>query len=74
MAKGHRIVAGSDPLPCPGEEREAGRYATLVDGELDVSAVAASLRKMLLSAETVIGRVGRRNGPVRMLQRYIKSR
>jgi hypothetical protein len=40
---GGRVLAGSDPLPGASEARYAGRYATLLNGELDPNDPAGSI-------------------------------
>jgi len=61
-AKGLQIVFGSDPLPRPGDERAAGRYATLVDASFDPAGPAASLLETLRSPAIPLRAVGRRYG------------
>jgi hypothetical protein len=47
---GIAIVAGSDPLPLPGEERHVGRYATVMDVPFSPETPIASLRTALSAA------------------------
>jgi hypothetical protein len=35
--KGFKVIAGSDPLPIPGEEQLAGSYAIVADVDFDES-------------------------------------
>jgi hypothetical protein len=56
------IVAGSDPLPAPGEEMVAGSYASLLDGEFDAARPMQSIRMLLRGAPSTARRVGRRSG------------
>ena len=67
-AKGLRIVFGSDPLPRPGDERAAGRYATLIDASLDPAAPAASLLETLRSPAIPLRAVGHRYGLLETIQ------
>lgn len=47
---GFQVVAGSDPLPFPGEERQCGSYATVIPcSQFSRDEVASTLRKHLLS-------------------------
>lgn len=66
--KGLRVITGSDPLPRKGDEINAGRYAMLVDTELDPSAPAKSLLAALLSVDTEITTVGRRHSVLEMIR------
>ena len=65
-----RLLYGSDPLPrSKGEERLAGRYATLLDGEIDPNAPADSLKALLLDPRVKRRPVGRRHGLADTLKR-----
>jgi hypothetical protein len=44
---GRAVIAGSDPLPLPGEERRLGSYATAWDDGWDPGAPATSLLRLL---------------------------
>jgi hypothetical protein len=46
-AAGPQLLAGSDPLPLPGEERRVGSYATLWRTELDWREPTAAARTLL---------------------------
>jgi len=48
--QGVRVIAGSDPLPFPGEERLLGSYASIFAGTLDPARPVESARRLLLSA------------------------
>lgn len=45
---GVRILAGTDPLPFPGQERKIGRYGFILEGELRLDRPAVALRERLL--------------------------
>lgn len=62
LRQNYRVLAGSDPLPKAGDERQAGRYATLVDGVWDREQPAASLLAALKNPKTGIRRIGSRCG------------
>jgi hypothetical protein len=72
VAAGRPVLAGSDPLPFPGEEQKAGRYGVLLDGELDQSHPVASLRTLLTG--NGVRRIGRRDGPLELLRRLRELR
>jgi hypothetical protein len=59
-ARGFRVVAGSDPLPPPGEERQAARYVCAFDAPFDDTRPASSLRAALASGRPprLVGRRG----------------
>lgn len=68
------VLAGSDPLPVPGEEDQAGCYGVRITGDFDQIAPAASLRDLLLSATTETSRFGRRNQPWQLARRMLAHR
>lgn len=47
--RGIALLAGSDPLPLPGDERHVARYATLLDAPFSAETPVASLRLALSS-------------------------
>ena len=47
--KGFSIVAGSDPLPVPGEEKYAGTYATIIEGNFDAAKPVSSMRSLRIA-------------------------
>ncbi len=67
--RGLRVLYGSDPLPRSGEESVAGRYATLVEGDLDSAAPTASLRRLLLDGRVALRPAGKRHGLLATLSR-----
>ncbi|MDZ4198381.1 MAG: hypothetical protein U1E27_03755 [Kiritimatiellia bacterium] len=73
-AKGFRVVAGTDPLPGPGEEESAGAYATSLSGDWDDARPARSLVRLLLDPRTDLIPVGPRNTPLRFACRWIRAR
>jgi len=67
--RGFGILAGSDPLPFPGEEVILGRYATVMEGNFDVDRPVAGVRRLLSSSGGVGAAVGSRGGVVETLRR-----
>lgn len=67
--RGFRVLCGSDPLPRPHEERRAGQYATLIMGDLDPAAPAASLRRLLEDPAVTLRPAGRRSSLRTFLRR-----
>jgi len=62
--RGIALLAGSDPLPLPGDERHVARYANLLDAPFSAELPVASLRSALSGPKpctTVCGR--RRSWP-----------
>jgi len=65
-----RIIAGSDPLPAPGEERVMGSYATLLEeADLNETHPFDSLAKALTAPQTGSRNLGRRCGPLEFFDR-----
>lgn len=67
-----RVIAGSDPLPATGEEKNLGRYATVIDAGFDEQDPAASLLAALLAALRAPAKfrvVGNRNGLAELWRR-----
>ncbi|HDQ44215.1 MAG TPA: hypothetical protein ENN17_01785 [bacterium] len=65
LKKGFRVIAGSDPLPFPGEERMIGSYGVAAEGMFDASEPAASLKTLLFRDPGPPPRViGWRNDPL----------
>ncbi len=58
---GFHILAGSDPLPFSGEEKQIGRYACRMQAAWQNDRPIASLRAALLNTNSVIERVGQRS-------------
>jgi len=71
--KGLAVVAGSDPLPIMGEERYAGSYATIFDGDLDPLRPASSLRRLLTDPSTGRTLAGRRCGLLETASRLYRN-
>jgi hypothetical protein len=63
------VLAGSDPLPVPGEERQTGRFGVQMKAAFDPDAPLASLRRALEGPADQVKRIGRRNSPLNMLLR-----
>ncbi|OVE73836.1 hypothetical protein BVX94_02655 [bacterium B17] len=66
------VIAGTDPLPFAGDETIVGRYASLIDAELDFADPAASLRKVLCSEKPDVRTVGSRGGIIKTAKRWMK--
>lgn len=58
---GHKIVAGSDPLPMTGEERWVGRYVSCGDVSFDPARPVSSIRTVLRDPAAHFVAVGPRN-------------
>ncbi len=71
---GRGVLAGTDPLPLPGEEALAGSYACVVDGAFDPAAPAASLRALLRANPAAVASIGRRSSVLAMLRRQARLR
>jgi hypothetical protein len=71
--RGFGVLAGSDPLPFPGEEGLLGRYATVLEGEFDLADPVPGVRSLLASACGIKAIVGERNGIVEALRRLRRN-
>lgn len=67
--RGFGVLAGSDPLPVPGEEVVLGRYATVLEGEFDAADPVPGVRRMLAAAGGVDAVIGVRCGVMEVLRR-----
>ncbi len=52
VARGLKLLPGTDPLPLRGEELKAGRYGFVLTGPMDLSHPLASLRRCLWLQQT----------------------
>jgi hypothetical protein len=68
-SRGFGILAGSDPLPVPGEELMLGRYATVLEGDIDPTRPLEGVRKILGAAGGIGPSVGTRGGIGETLRR-----
>lgn len=68
------VLAGSDPLPFPGDEHAAGSYGIRISLNFDEAAPITSLRRALRDENTPISRIGHRNSPLTMTKRMLAHR
>ncbi len=71
-AAGYKVIAGSDPLPFPGEESNIGTYGFKMKGIFDPLKPASSVRTLLTDPNTEIKLNGRRSGPFSFAKRQSK--
>jgi len=67
--KGFRCLAGSDPLPFPGEEKLIGSYATVLSASSASPDPMTALKSTLSNTEIVPEIVGKRSTATSMLRR-----
>ncbi|HBA82484.1 MAG TPA: hypothetical protein DCZ95_00165 [Verrucomicrobia bacterium] len=67
--RGLSILAGSDPLPFPGEESRVGRYGVSFEAAWNPEAPVDSIRKSLAASDAKIRRIGRRDSIVSVFRR-----
>jgi hypothetical protein len=72
--KGMHVICGSDPLPFPGEETQAGRYASLWEAHFDRGRPVESFRRLLTGGEASPAVVGARCDARETLQRLKRNR
>lgn len=68
------IIAGSDPLPIPGEETQMGAYGFLYQGPFDTEQPVASVRRMLTGSQDAFISAGRRNSVLQVIHRLKRLR
>ena len=74
--RGLSVIAGSDPLPAPREERMMGRYASVIDGCFDEGKPVTSIRTILGDPGLLAESAGKRCGVIEVagrLYRYYRS-
>ncbi len=70
--KGFRVIAGSDPLPFPGEEKRIGSFGFVLEGDFDPGKPAASVRRALADSQPPITLIGKRNNIFTFARRQYK--
>lgn len=69
QAKGLKVVAGSDPLPVPGEETYMGVYRSVLEAPFAPEKPVTSVRAALASPDVLVTKSGARCGPIEVLRR-----
>lgn len=62
--KGFNVIAGSDPLPFTGEEKNIGKYCFIIEAGFDENRPVSSVRKILKTNGLPATILGKRNGVV----------
>ena len=70
--KGFRVMAGSDPLPFPGEENGIGSFGFLIEGDFDPDNPAQSIRTIISDSSNPIKLIGKRNKILTFSKRQFK--
>jgi hypothetical protein len=73
VRRGFGLVAGSDPLPFPGEEKIMGTYGMRMEVEFDPDDPVRSVRSVLGQPGFLPQRVGARGGLLVTLQRLVRN-
>ena len=68
------VLAGTDPLPAPGEEYSVARYGISLEADLDPRRPFASLLPRLLYGDVPVHLVGRRDSLPRFVRRQVALR
>lgn len=71
--RGGGVIAGTDPLPCPGEERLLGSYASVLTGSIDPKRPLESARQLLRSATSQTGTTGTRSTWAAAVRRWLRN-
>ncbi|MCK5738989.1 hypothetical protein KAH55_07405, partial [bacterium] len=67
--KGFSVIAGSDPLPFDGEEKDIGTYGFAAKAAFDPQKPSSSIRKLLQQARQKLEIIGSRNGLFEFISR-----
>jgi hypothetical protein len=70
--RGLAVIAGTDPLPLPGEERLLGTYASVFEGPFDTERPLQSARNLLRSPGACTGTSGSRGTWVASASRWLR--
>ena len=70
--RGLAVIAGTDPLPLPGEERLLGTYATVFEGAFDTERPLQSARQLLRSRSADVGTCGTRGTWAASASRWLR--
>lgn len=62
--KGFKVIAGSDPLPFAGEEKNIGKYCFITEAGFDANRPVSSVRNILKNNGLPATILGKRNGVV----------
>lgn len=73
-ARGRPVLAGSDPLPLPGEAARLGTYGTVADVGLDDAAPVTDLRRALRAGGLRTRTYGPRSGALAFVARQLRMR
>lgn len=71
--RGSGVIAGTDPLPFPGEERLLGSYASVFEGTIDPARPADSARQLLRSAASRAAVAGSRSTFANAAVRWLRN-
>ena len=72
-AMGFKVVAGSDPLPFPGEEQYFGSYVSHIKGSFSGESIPELIRNIPSSLTTSISLEGQRCTPIAFVRRLRKN-
>ncbi len=70
--RGFRVMAGSDPLPFRGEEKEIGSFGFKIEGEFDPENPAQSMRNIFSDPTKKLTLIGKRNNVFKFSKRQYK--
>lgn len=73
-ARGFAIVAGSDPLPFPGQEALVASYGICASGDFDERAPVAGFRQLLTTGRPQFSFAGRRDSIASVAARLLRLR
>jgi hypothetical protein len=71
--RGGGVIAGTDPLPFPGEERLLGSYASILEGTIDPEHPVESARRLLRAASAGAATAGSRSTWAGAARRWLQN-
>jgi hypothetical protein len=69
---GISILAGTDPLPFPGQQRRVGKYGSILRGRFNTDRAGVSIRSLLQDGRTVPDTYGARERPMAFLTNQLR--
>lgn len=69
---GYHVLAGTDPLPYPGEEKIIGSYGLILNGGFNPNQPLSSARTLIQESISSAKFYGRRSGPLDFFLRYVR--
>jgi hypothetical protein len=72
LRKGMKILPGSDPLPFKSENRKAGSFGFILEGDIDPDFPTQSLKRLIFNSPKTPRSYGRLESPIRFFINQLK--